>query len=76
MLNRPQVPFLRLTDERRMRLIPPVAVFLAMTVAAIGQAPKPEPLGEGTSAIRGTVTDALTNTPLAGCEVRAAACRH
>jgi large repetitive protein len=54
-----------------MRLIPPVAVFLVVSTAAIAQAPKPEPLAEGTSAIRGTVTDALTKAPLAGCEVRA-----
>ena len=54
-----------------MRLIPPVVVFLAIDVAAIAQAPKPEPLAEGTSAIRGTVTDALTKAPIAGCEVRA-----
>lgn len=42
-----------------------------MAAAAIAQAPKPEPLAEGTSAIRGTVTDALTKAPIAGCEVRA-----
>ena len=52
--------------------VPAIAVILtAVHVAAAGQAPKPEPLAEGTSAIRGMVTDALTKTPIAGCEVRA-----
>src|SRR5688500_17000634 len=68
MLNRLQVPFLRLSrDERRMRLIPPVAVFLAMTAAIIAQPRVPQPLAAGTSALRGTLIDALTKVPIAGC---------
>ena len=49
-----------------------IAVILtAVYATAPAQAPKPEPLAEGTSAIRGMVTDALTKQPIGGCDVRA-----
>lgn len=52
--------------------LPAIAVILTVVYgSALAQAPKPEPLAEGTSALRGTVTDALTKAPIAGCEVRA-----
>ena len=38
--------------------------------AAVAQPRVPQPLGEGTSAIRGILTDALTKAPVAGCEVQ------
>src|SRR5688572_14161872 len=57
-LNRLPVLFLRLTrDERRMRLIPPVAVYLAIAAAAVPQSLSAQSaaLSEGT--IRGRVLD-------------------
>jgi hypothetical protein len=52
--------------------LPAIAVILTVVaVSALAQAPKTEPLAEGTSAIRGTIIDALTKAPIAGCEVRA-----
>lgn len=52
--------------------LPAIAVILTAVYAnAVAQVPRPEPLDEGTSALRGTVTDALTKAPIAGCEVRA-----
>lgn len=59
-----------------MRLIPPVAAFLALAAVAVAQQKAPPPLPPGTSALRGTLTDALTDTPIANCEVRAAFTRE
>ena len=55
-----------------MRLIPPVAAFLAFAAAAVAQQKAPPPLPPGTSALRGTLTDASSDKPIANCEVRAA----
>jgi hypothetical protein len=55
-----------------MRLISPVAVLLAIAAATFAQ-PRvlPPPLAPGTSAIGGTLRDAITGAPVAGCTVRA-----
>jgi hypothetical protein len=55
-----------------MRLIPSVAALLAVAAAAFAQ-PRalPPPLAPGTSAIGGTLRDAITSAPVAGCTVRA-----
>jgi len=56
-------------------LLPTIAVILIAAQPAgkaLAQARVPQPLPPGTSALRGTLTDALTKAPVAGCEVRAA----
>ncbi|HJU44565.1 MAG TPA: carboxypeptidase-like regulatory domain-containing protein [Vicinamibacterales bacterium] len=55
-----------------MRLISSVAVVLVTAAVAHAQPPDPQPLVEGASSIRGTLTDEVTKAPIAGCSVHAA----
>jgi hypothetical protein len=55
-----------------MGLIPLVAALLAVAADTAAQPRGAQPLPAGTSALRGTLTDALSNEPVANCEVRAA----
>jgi hypothetical protein len=57
----------------RAAIITAIAVMAATTSAAVGQPRVPGPLQAGTSTIGGTVFDAITKKPLAGCTVRAGA---
>lgn len=60
---------------RRTRLIPLVTILVfsgpAFAQPTYPQGRTPPPLPPGTSAIRGTLTDAITKAPVAGCTVRA-----
>lgn len=57
-------------SQRRMRLIPLLAA-VTLTTTTFAQQRLPRPLPPGTSAIRGTLIDAVSREPIAGCTVRA-----